>query len=77
MALANQVEESLKEAEANLRNALSYAARSERPVVVSCIADLIHRIDSVISTDSLLDKLENRKKGDSGSWGQFFMDDGE
>lgn len=77
MALANQVEESLKEAEANLRNALSYAARSERPVVVSCIADLIHRIDSVISTDSLLDKLESRKKGDSGSWEQFFMDDGE
>lgn len=75
MALANQVEESLKEAEANLRNALSYAARSERPVVVSCIADLIHRIDSVISTDSLLDKLESRKKGDSGSWGQFFMDE--
>lgn len=75
MALANQVEESLKEAEANLRNALSYAARSERPVVVSCIADLIHRIDSVISTDSLLDKLESRKKGDSGSWEQFFMDE--
>jgi hypothetical protein len=71
MALANQVEESLKEAEANLRNALSYAARSERPVVVSCIADLIHRIDSVISTDSLLDKLESCKKGDSGSWEQF------
>lgn len=77
MALGKQVEESLKEAEGNLRNALSYAARTERPVVVSCIADLIHRIDSVISTDSLLDKLENRKKGDSGSWEQFFMDDGE
>lgn len=75
MALANQVEESLKEAEANLRNALSYAARSERPVVVSCIADLIHRIDSVISTDSLLDKLESRKKGDSGSWGTWGFTD--
>lgn len=75
MALGKQVEESLKEAEGNLRNALSYAARTERPVVVSCIADLIHRIDSVISTDSLLDKLENRKKGDSGSWEQFFMDE--
>jgi hypothetical protein len=75
MALGQQVEESLKEAEANLRNALSYAARTERPVVVSCIADLIHRIDTIISTDSLLDKLENRKKGDSGSWDQFFMDE--
>jgi hypothetical protein len=74
MALGQQVEDSLKEAEANLRNALSYAARTERPVVVSCIADLIHRIDTIISTDSLLDKLENRKKGDSGSWDAFFMD---
>jgi hypothetical protein len=75
MALGTQVEESLKEAEANLRNALSYAARTERPVVVSCIADLIHRIDGVISTDSLLDRLENRKKDDSGSWGTWGFTD--
>ena len=33
MALGNQVEESLKEAEANLRNALAFAARQERPIV--------------------------------------------
>ena len=71
MALAQQVEESLKEAEANLRNALAYSARTERLVVVSVIADLIHRIDSVISTDNLLDKLENRKEGDRGTWGPF------
>jgi hypothetical protein len=71
MALAQQVEESLKEAEANLRNALAYAARAERPVVVSSIADLIHRIDGIICTDDLLDKLENRKEGDRGSWGPF------
>ena len=32
MALGNQVEESLKEAEANLRNALAFAARQERPL---------------------------------------------
>jgi hypothetical protein len=75
MALGQQVEESLKEAEANLRNALSYAARAERPVVVSCIAELIHKIDMVMSTESLLDKLENRQKGDSGIWGNFFEDE--
>jgi len=71
MALGQQVEESLKEAESNLRNALSYAARTERPMVVSVIADLINRINSVISTDELLDKLENRKEGDRGKWGPF------
>jgi hypothetical protein len=74
MALATQVEESLKEAEASLRNALSYAARTERPMVCSVIADLIHRIESVMSTDSLLDKLESRKPGSSGDFGAFFND---
>lgn len=77
MALGKQVEDSLKEAEANLRNSLAFAARTERPVVVSCIADLIHKIDSIISTDNLLDKLENRNKGDSGTWEQFFLNDEE
>lgn len=71
MALGQQVEESLKEAESNLRNALAYASRTERPMVVSVIADLIQRIDTVISADSLLDKLENRKEGESGKWGPF------
>ena len=46
MALASQVEESLKEAESSLRNALAYAARTERPMVVSVIADMINRIQS-------------------------------
>jgi hypothetical protein len=75
MTLGKQVEESMKEAEANLRNALAFAARTERPMVVSVIADLISRIESVMSTDSLLDKLENRKPGDSGFLGNFFHKD--
>ena len=74
MALGTQVEESLKEAEASLRNALAYAARTERPMVCSVIADLISRIESVMSTDSLLDKLESRKPGSSGDFGAFFND---
>ena len=72
MALSKSVEESLKEAEAALRNALAYAARQERPMVCSVIADLISRIESMQSTDALLDKLDNRKPGDSGLFGSFF-----
>jgi len=75
MALSQSVEESLKEAEQSLRNALSYAARQERPMVCSVIADLISRIESVMTTDSLLDKLENRKPGDSGFFGTIFGKD--
>ena len=72
MALSQSVEESLKEAEASLRNALAYAARQERSMVCSVVADLISRIDSLMHTDALLDKLENRKPGDSGFFGTFF-----
>ena len=74
MALGTQVEESLKEAEASLRNALAYSARTERPMVCSVIADLISRIESVMSTNSLLDKLESRRPGSSGDFGAFFND---
>jgi hypothetical protein len=73
--LAKSVEESMKEAEASLRNALAFASRTERPVVISVIADLISRIESIIETDSLLDKLENRKPGSSGDFGAFFNND--
>jgi hypothetical protein len=73
--LTNQVEESLKEAEGCLRNALHRAARNERPMVISVISDLISRIELVMSTDSLLDKLESRKPGSSGDFGMFFNND--
>lgn len=72
MALSESVETSLKEAEASLRNALAYAARQERPMVCSVISDMISRIESLQNTDALLDKLENRKFGDSGFFGTIF-----
>ena len=75
MTLGSQVEESLKEAEASLRNALAYSARQERPIVCSVISEMISRIDSLMHTDALLDKLENRKPGDSGFFGTFFGKD--
>ena len=75
MALGAQVEESLKEAGASLRNALAYSARQERPMVCSVISEMISRIDSLIHTDAMLDKLENRKFGDTGFFGTMFGKD--
>jgi hypothetical protein len=75
MALSDSVEQSLKEAEANLRNALAYSARQEKPFVSREISEMIYRIDSLIKTDQLIDKLEDRMKGfgdDKGSFGTFF-----
>lgn len=59
MALSKQVEDSLKEAEEHLRNALAFSARNERAVVNSVIANLISQIESVKDTDIILDKLES------------------
>ena len=72
MALSQSVEENLKDAEQSLRAALAFAARQERPMVCSIIADLISRIESVQNTDKILDKLENRKFGDTGMFGTIF-----
>ena len=70
--LTDQVKENLNDAEGSLRNALHWAAKNERPMVISVIADLIRRIESLQATDSLLDKLETRRPGDSGFFGTFF-----
>ena len=77
MALSKSVEDSLKEANSNLRNALAYAARQERPMVCREIAKIICDIQTLQDTDSILDKLESRNPGDSGMFGSFFNDDDE
>lgn len=61
MALSQQVEESLDEAQAALRNALAYAARNERPLVNQAIADLMCHIDKLKSVDKLLDSMDEFK----------------
>lgn len=66
MAMSEKVEEHLREAEASLRAALAFAARTEKPMVTSSIADVIGRIDSLIGTHQLLDKFEDMANGKSG-----------
>ena len=75
MALSKSVEESLKEAEQNLRNALAFAASQEKPFIAKHIADMIMQIDCLVSAEALLDKMENRRPGDSGMFGTFFGKD--
>tara|TARA_B100000700_G_scaffold255309_1_gene288003 strand:- start:1656 stop:1898 length:243 start_codon:yes stop_codon:yes gene_type:complete len=71
MALSEQVEDSLREAQSNMRNALAFSARGEKTYVSKHIADMLHRIDNLIDVSDVLEKLENRKPGDSGTWGPF------
>ena len=61
MALSKQVEESLDEAQAALRNALAYAARNERSLINQGIADLMCNIDKLKSVDEMFDTLDRWK----------------
>lgn len=63
MALSKQVEESLDEAQASLRNALAYAARNERPLVNQAIADLMCNIEKLKSIDKFFDQIEDMTDG--------------
>ena len=58
MKVSKQVEDSVKDAIENLRNALAFAARSEEPYIAKHIADKIMELDNLIKVNQFLDDLE-------------------
>lgn len=72
MALSDTVKSSLKDAQDDLREALACAARTEKPFVSKHIATLLADIENLIDATEMIDKIENRKDGDSGMFGPFF-----
>ena len=75
MALSETVKASLRDAQENLKDALACSARTEKPFVSKHIADMLAQIDNIIDATEMLEKLENRKDGDSGFFGTFFNQD--
>tara|TARA_B100001109_G_C18665948_1_gene381808 strand:+ start:202 stop:432 length:231 start_codon:yes stop_codon:yes gene_type:complete len=72
MALSDTVKASLRDAQEDLREALACAARAEKPFVSKHIADILASIDNIIDASEIVEKIENRKEGDSGIFGTFF-----
>ena len=72
MALSETVKASLRDAQENLKNALAYSARTEKPYVSKHIADMLANIDNLIDASDMIEKIENRKEGDNGFFGTFF-----
>ena len=54
MTLSKQVEDSLDEALASLRNALAFAARNEEVYVSKHIAHIMHSIDNIKHVTNLM-----------------------
>ena len=59
MTLSTPVEDSLREAQSNLRNALAYAARTESPYTSKHIAEMLSKIDAIIDAEEFLTKIES------------------
>ena len=54
MTLSKQVQDSLDEAVASLRNALSFAARTEEPYISKHIADIMFQIENLKNVSNLM-----------------------
>lgn len=65
MALSQTVSDSLKEAQTHLRNALSFAARTERPIVCKQIADMVQQCDMISGFDEVLDSIDELKSNNN------------
>ena len=58
MALSETVKSSLRDAQENLRNALAFSARNEKPYVSKHIADMLANIDNIIDTADVIEHLK-------------------
>lgn len=74
MSLSSNVSESISEAKSHLRAALRNSAVNEKTYVSKQLADILFALDNLEKTEAIMDKLENRKPGDSGIFGSFFGD---
>jgi len=61
MALSNQVKQAIDDASVNLREALAFAARTEHPVVISSLTEILIRLDSLEQMEELMDKFGKPK----------------
>ena len=62
MALSEQVETALNEAQDKLREALAFAVRSEKPYISKHISDMMMKIDCLNEVSTLIDNVEDAMK---------------
>lgn len=63
MTLSAQVEDSLRASQEHLRDALAFAARSEKPYVSKHIASFLADIDNLIDAYDIIEKMREKVEG--------------
>jgi len=64
MILSKPVEEALNNAQLDLREALAFAARSEKPFISKHIADMMMKIDTLLDMSTVISKIEESSSPD-------------
>ena len=75
MALSKQTLEHILEAESHIRAAIKSAATNEKPLVVQQLSKILMDMEHTKKFEEIMDMLDNRKPGSSGSFGSFFNED--
>ena len=57
MTLTKTVEQALIDAQDDLRSALAFSARAEKPYVSKHIADMLLRIDALMDVSDIFEKI--------------------
>ena len=60
--ISERVQEELNEATAHIRNALSFASRTEKPVVIRLISDVLISVENIQIADRQADALKALKE---------------
>ena len=70
--LSKQTLDNLLEAESHLRAAIKSAAINEKPVIIQQLSKILLDIEHCKKFEKIMDMLDDRKPGGSGSFGTFF-----
>ena len=70
--LSKQTLDHLLEAESHIRAAIKSAATNETPMTVQHLSKLLVDIEHCRKFEKIMDMLEGRKPGSSGSFGSMF-----
>jgi hypothetical protein len=70
--LSKQTLDHLLEAESHIRSAIKSAATNETPMTVQHLSKLLVDIEHCRKFEKIMDMLEGRKPGSSGSFGSMF-----
>jgi len=65
MSLSTQVKEEVDQASNCLRDALAFAARTEHPLTVNTLSDLLCRLESLEQVDELMQQFRGKDDAQS------------